>query len=177
MVFLFALLFYWGQLYLDGNAAGFDPRVYDSFHSFAEVDSLRPKGGPELILAKGKALFEVRCAPCHDSTGLGKPNQAPPLAGSEWVNTVGPGRMIRIPLSGLTGPIEVKGQQYNLSMTPGLVEGVSAEDLAALLSYIRQSWGNNAPFVQPEQVKAVMEKVGQRLQWKAEELKAIPDTE
>src|SRR5437016_6419747 len=79
LIFFLALLFYWAQLYLDSNAAGFDPRVYDSFHSFAEVDSLRPKGGAELVLAKGKIHFEIRCAPCHDSTGMGKPGQAPPL--------------------------------------------------------------------------------------------------
>src|SRR5262245_45103817 len=172
LILLFGLLFYWGQLYLDSNAAGFDPRVYEPFHSFAEVESLRPKGGAELILAKGKAQFELRCAICHEVTGQGKPGIAPPLALSEWVNTPGPGRIGRIALHGLKDPIEVKGQQYDLNMTPGLAAGLSPEDFAALLSYVRQSWGNTAPIVTPEQAKSIQDKVADRptmQQWTASE--------
>ncbi len=177
LVVLFGLLFYWAQLYLDSNAAGFDPRVYEPFQSFVHLDAVQPKDDVALFIAKGKNLFELRCGVCHQPTGLGSPGIAPPLAGSEWVNTPGPGRMIRIASNGLGGLILVKGQEYNLNMAGGFVEDLAPEELAALLSYVRQAWGNTAPIVKPDQVKAVREKIVGHGQWTADELKAIPDTE
>jgi mono/diheme cytochrome c family protein len=93
---------------------------------------------------------------------MGKPNQAPPLAGSEWIR-VSPGRMIPIPLIGLNGPVSVKGQEWNLAMPP-IGASVSDEDLAAVLSYIRQNWGNNASEITPEQVQKVRAQMGNRTQ-------------
>jgi mono/diheme cytochrome c family protein len=81
--------------------------------------------------------------------------------------------MIRIPLAGLAGPVEVKGQQWNLAM-PAMGAALPDDDLAAVLTYIRQSWGNKASAITPEQVKAVRAAVGTRTQpWTADQLKAI----
>ena len=92
---------------------------------------------------------------------MGKPGQFPPLAGSEWP-TGSPNRLIRIPLLGLSGPIKVKGQAWNLSM-PGL-PATSDEDLAMILTHIRTSWGNKASQITAAQVKAVRAEVGGRSQ-------------
>jgi hypothetical protein len=81
--------------------------------------------------------------------------------------------MIRIPLVGLAGPVEVKGQPWNLAM-PAMGAALPDDDLAAVLTYIRQSWGNKASAITPEQVKAVRTAIGNRSQpWTATELKAI----
>jgi mono/diheme cytochrome c family protein len=129
-----------------------------------------PVGGPDL--ASGKAGYEKVCGLCHGNDGMGKPGQAPPFAKSEWA-LGSPNRMIRIPLAGLAGPIQVAGTQFDLSM-PAMGAALPDDDLAAVLTYIRQSWGNKASAVTPEQVKAVRAEVGNRSQpWTAEQLNAI----
>jgi mono/diheme cytochrome c family protein len=81
--------------------------------------------------------------------------------------------MIRIPLAGLAGSVSVAGQAWNLAM-PAMGAALPDDDLAAVLSYIRQSWGNKASAVTPEQVKAVRAEVGNRSQpWTVEQLNAI----
>ena len=176
LVVLLGLLFYWGALYMDRNAAAFSARVYEQFSSVAQVEAANPRSGPELLLALGKTKYEATCMPCHQASGLGVPGQFPPLAGSEWVNTPGAGRMIRIALHGLSGPITVKGQEWNAAMPP-VGDVLTSEELAAVVSYIRQAWENKAPLVKPEQVEAVKKQVGARGPWSATELKAVPEAE
>jgi hypothetical protein len=106
---------------------------------------------------------------------MGKPGQAPPFAGSEWVLAEGVNRLIRIPQVGLNGPVEVKGQPWNLSMA-GMGAPYSDDDLAAVLSYIRKSWGNKASVVTAEQVKKVRAELGNRSQpYTVDELKKLPE--
>ena len=114
-------------------------------------------------MLRGKVLYEQNCALCHNPDGMGKLAQAPPLAGSEWVLAAGVNRLIRIPQVGLAGPIEVKGQLWNLNMA---AMGVMYpdEDLAAVLSYIRNAWGNKASVVTAEQVKKVRTELAGRSQ-------------
>lgn len=179
LVILLALLFYWSQLYLDRSVAGFHadvPQAWPDQETLAHVQPYDPTGA---IMARGKFKYEQTCAACHGLTGLGTPNVAPPFAGSEWVTTPGPGRIARVAYNGLKGPIEVAGKQYVLNpMLAGLALTMSQEDLAALLSYVRNSWGNKASLVTPEQVKEIYEKIlGRSEPWTSEELKAIPENE
>jgi len=174
-VWLFVLLFlilYGGMVYFDRNGGWFNEQVYAPYHSVAELTLYQPPtGGPDLT--RGKAVYENICGLCHNNDGAGKPNQAPPIVGSEWV-LGSPNRMIRIPLVGLSGPLKVKDQQWDLAM-PNMGAALSDDDLAAVLTYIRQSWGNKASAITPEQVKAVKAQVGNRTQaWTAAELLAIP---
>ena len=107
--------------------------------------------------------------------GLGKPGQAPPLAGSEWVNTKGFDRLAHIPLAGLNGPLQVEGQDWNLSMAP-MGAAMSDADLADVLTYIRSSWGNKAGAVTADDVKAIRAALGARPQpLNAEQLKALTE--
>lgn len=170
IVLLFVLL-YWGALYFDKFGGWFNPEVYPPYKTYAELESYQPKtSGPDL--ARGQQVFERICALCHGVDGAGKPGQAPPLAGSEWAQGI-PQRMIRIPMFGLTGPVTVKGQQYNLSM-PAMGAALSPDDLAAVLSYIRTSFGNKATPVTADMVSAIKAKVGNRSQaFTADELEAI----
>jgi mono/diheme cytochrome c family protein len=171
LIVLFGMLLYWGMVYFDQYSGWFSPQVYTPYRSTAELALYQPPtGGPDL--SRGKAVYENICGLCHNNDGTGKPGQAPPFVGSEWV-LGDPSHLIRIPLAGLTGPLEVDGQQWNLAM-PAMGAALSDEDLAAVLTYVRQSWGNKAAAITPEQVKAVRAEVGNRTQpWTVEELNAI----
>jgi mono/diheme cytochrome c family protein len=169
LVLLF-LLVYWGMIEFDRRGGGFSTQVYFPNLSLAEVQKYQPLTGGSL--ERGKAVYETVCALCHNSDGMGKPGQAPPFAGSEWA-LGSPARMIRIPLAGLSGQVKVKDQDWNLSM-PAMGATLSDEDLAAVLTYIRQSWGNNAQAIAPEQVKATRAEVGNRSQpFTAEQLNTV----
>lgn len=169
---LFALLF-WGMYYFDQHSGWFNPQVYAPYRSVAELRMFQPPTGG-VSLDRGRAVYDNVCALCHNPDGAGKPNQAPPLAGSEWV--VGaPTRLIRIPLAGLSGPLQVKGQQWNLAM-PAMGAALSDDDLAAVLTYMRASWGNKASEITPDQVKAVRAALGGRSQpFTAPELLSVPE--
>jgi mono/diheme cytochrome c family protein len=165
------LLLYWGMVYFDQRGGWFAVQVYAPYRSLTELQVYQPTaaGGAE----RGKPIYDNVCALCHNTDGMGKPGQAPPFAKSEWAQG-DPGRMIRIPLSGLSGPITVNGQEWNLAM-PAMGAALSDEDLAAVLTYIRQSWGNKASEITPEQVKAVRGQVSNRTQpWSVTELNALP---
>lgn len=170
MIFIIVLgvLVFWAMNYLDQHSGGFNARVYEPFSSLAKIP--RPPGE-----GQGKQIFEKNCAVCHQSNGQGLPGQFPPLAGSEWVVTPGPNRIIRIILNGLGGPIKVKGADYNNVMFPFDDLLPKDEDVAAVSTYIRQTWGNKASAVTPEQVKAIRAQVKGHAQWTPEELMAIPD--
>jgi mono/diheme cytochrome c family protein len=110
------------------------------------------------VMEAGKQEYAL-CAACHGPEGQGVPNLAPPLAGSEWV--VGPvENPIRITLRGLGGPIKVKGVDYNLAAPMMAVAHLSDEQLANVLTYVRNSFGNKASAVTPDQVKAFRGEVG-----------------
>jgi mono/diheme cytochrome c family protein len=178
-VVVFGALFYWCQIYLDNTAAEFNPKVYFAYKSVAAVDAANPRDENKIFIARGKAVYESVCFGCHQVNGLGTAGQFPPLTGSEWVTAPGPNRLIRIPLHGLTGPITVSGSPWNLEMGPFGAD-LPNEDLAAVLTYIRQAWGNNAPPVTPEQVAAVRQETASRppigAPWTAEELLKLPDS-
>lgn len=157
------VLLFLGAWYFDARGGWFEAKVYEPYRSLTDVERFQPRSGGDAVLLRGKALFEQNCALCHNPDGLGKPAQAPPLAGSEWVLAPGANRLIRIPQVGLAGPIEVKGQVWNLPMAAmGAI--YPDEDLAAVLSYIRNSWGNKASIVTAEQVKKVRAELAGRNQ-------------
>ncbi len=97
--------------------------------------------------AEGRQKYLVSCAGCHGSNGKGASRMGPPLAGSEWVlgDEI---RLSLILLHGIEGPIEVAGKKYDapeiLPVMPShstMTDG----DIAAILTYIRNEWGNQAP--------------------------------
>jgi mono/diheme cytochrome c family protein len=175
LIVLLGLVFYWGLMYIDHHAGGFDSKVYEPFHNFAEVDDKQPKSGDQMTLLKGKKVFDSTCALCHQPNGLGDPSKAPPLVGSEWVLAKKPDRIIRIVLDGLQGPVTVKNQEWNLAMASWKTT-FKDDEIAAVLSYVRNNWENKAPFVQAEQVKEIRAKTKDRISaWTGPELQAVPD--
>jgi len=175
LLILLLVLLYWAMLYFDQHSGWFSQDVYAPFRSQNEVALYQPKTeGPDL--RRGQTVFENVCALCHNPDGMGKPNQGPPMAGSEWV--VGsPARLIRIPLFGLNGPITVKDQEMIFpSGMPAMGAALPEDDLAAVLTYMRQAWGNKAAPITAEQIKAVKAQVGNRPQpFAPKELMDLPE--
>jgi mono/diheme cytochrome c family protein len=100
----------------------------------------------------GEQVFTTVCAACHQANGKGLPGAFPTLAGSEWL-TRDPETPIRIVIAGLSGPIKVAGADYNSMMPPP--PGMDDDKIAAVLTYVRKSFGNTADAVTKEQVVAV----------------------
>ncbi len=100
------------------------------------------------------------CQACHGPNGEGVPNVGPPLAGNQWVN--GPAEnLIKIQLRGIQGPITPKeGEVWKESpmMAPNVF--FNDDQLAAVLTMIRSSWGNEASAVTPAEVAALRSEVG-----------------
>ncbi|MGD0744611.1 MAG: cytochrome c [Verrucomicrobiota bacterium] len=163
MIVLTLMLLFLGAVYFDHHSGWFNVKVYQPYSSAEELDAYQPKSGAAAMLAQGKRNYDMICGVCHGPDGMGKPNQAPPLAGSEWVNTKGFQRLAHIPLTGLNGPITVGGKDWNLNMAP-MGAALSDADLANVLTYIRESWGNKAGPVTADDVKSVRASLGARPQ-------------
>ena len=106
------------------------------------------------------------------------PGAIPPLVNSDWV-TGSEERVIRIVLHGITGPIKVNGADYNSAMPAfGRVAGSgynwSDDKIAAVLTYIRQEWGNQAGPITTEKVAEIRAKEGDRKPWLAADLEKLP---
>ena len=109
------------------------------------------------VMTAGKQGFML-CMACHGPNAEGTVI-APPLAKSNWVN--GPAEnLIRIQLRGLNGPLTVSGKAYTLPVPMPPQAQQTDEQIAAVLTYVRNSFGNSAPAVTPEQVKAQRGEVG-----------------
>ncbi len=152
-------LLFFGGLYLDSHSGWFDAKVYAPYNSAEKLEAFQPKSGAAAVAAQGKKVYGTVCGICHGPDGMGKPGQAPPLAGSEWVNTKGINRLARIPLAGVSGTLVVEGKEWNLNMA-AMGAALSDSDLAAVLTYLRTSWGNKAGEVTADDVKKVRDALG-----------------
>ncbi len=143
-------------------------------HLNGEMVSDAPKEAPRTHLVdvkerelyfKGLEIYERDgfCGTCHQENGEGlEASGFPPLAGTKWV-TQSEERLIKIALNGLHGPIEVLGKEYpgQVPMTPyGKI--LQDEEIAAVLTYVRNAFGNRASVISPQKVKAVRESIGDK---------------
>jgi mono/diheme cytochrome c family protein len=173
LVLTLTLLFL-GAVYFDRHSGWFDKQVYSPYASAAMLDSYQPKSGAAAALAQGKRVYEQICGVCHGVDGLGKPGQAPPLAGSDWVIAKGHNRLAHIPLAGISGPISVGGKDWNLNMA-AMGAALSDADLAAVLTYIRSSWGNKAGEVTADDIKTIRAGLVRPLPMSLDQLMAMPE--
>lgn len=125
---------------LGDNQAGSDPST-TTHPSIAALDE------------DGAEIYMTRCMSCHQMNGRGVPGVFPPLNGTEWVNG-DKGLLIRIILHGLTGEITVGDETYSGAMPPWK-SFLDDEQMAALLTYVRSSWGNDASEVTSDEVASV----------------------
>jgi len=99
----------------------------------------------------GAYIYNANCAACHQSNGQGIPDAFPPLAKSDYL-MADKVRSIKIIKHGLEGAITVNGKTFN-SVMPAL--GLSDDDIASVLTYVRNSFGNKGDAVTPAEVKKV----------------------
>ncbi len=139
--------------HLNGHNLGEEPK---------EIIETSLKGRDLELLLAGQEIYEREgfCATCHQPDGKGLESSGfPPLAGSEWA-TGDEERLIKLTLKGMIGPIEVNGKKFpgQVPMTPfgGMLND---EEMASVLTFVRNSFGNEAAPISPEKVKQVRDKV------------------
>lgn len=176
LLFVFSGLIFYAGAYLNRYSGHFSRDIFD--------ERQLPVSGQPAVAAidpvvLGKRQYALACVTCHMPNGMGVPNLYPPLVGTEWV-LGSEERLIAIVVHGLKGPITVKGNVYSAAAMPafGQVPGGgynwSDERIAAVLTYIRQEWGNEAGAITAQQVAAVRTAHPDRKEWTEPELLALP---
>lgn len=170
LMFAFAALCFWGGVYLVEYSGGYR---WDAYSPDFKPGADKPKPPEISLFDRGARIYRNQCAQCHQAEGNGVAGVYPPLAGADWV-TGHPQVIARILINGLNGPIEVAGNTYNGNMPAfgpnGL--GLNERDIAAVITYTRQEWGNDASEVTPDMIRQYVADYGSRTApWKAEELK------
>ncbi|MDH3337878.1 MAG: c-type cytochrome [Gammaproteobacteria bacterium] len=131
-----------------GSAAMDDTAVHTAEVSAATAGEL---------MAKGEAVYLANCAACHQPTGVGLAGVFPPLANSDFLQGDRK-KVMGAALFGLSGPVTVNGVEYN-GVMPSLGH-LTDEDLAAALTYVFGSWGNDGAAVSVDEVAALRVELG-----------------
>nr|MBI1231620.1 dehydrogenase [Cytophagales bacterium] len=142
----------------------------DSLHQTVLLTSEEQK-----LFASGRQHYLSTCSGCHGNAGEGVKRLGPPLAGSEWV-TGDLKQLSLIVLHGMEGPVEVNGKVYDTpEILPVMPAHTTLDDgtLSAILTYIRNEWGNNAGAVERKFIATTRNVTqGRVIPWSAEELKS-----
>ncbi len=111
----------------------------------------------EIQIEKGKQVYMGLCFACHQPDGRGLPGAFPPLAGSDFLQA-DRDRAVRIVLKGLSGPVVVNGQTINSLMPPQEAVLTDAQ-IADVLTYVNNSWGNKGDAFSADKVKAIRNEI------------------
>lgn len=167
LVFAMMALLGWGGWYLGTYSGGFESAIYDERGGVpAAVARVSPEPVDPMVL--GRRVY-ANCQACHQADGSGVPGNYPPLAASPWV-AGDPVTLAHIVLHGVQGEWISKGATFNQAM-PGWSH-LSDDQIAAVLTYVRGSFGNDAGAVAPDLVLAAREaSAGRRQPWTMAELR------
>ena len=173
----------WAGTYFGIFNGGLSGSIYNEYESSpAALFPLPTKVGGGAAAEAPKSLADIgkgvygQCVACHAAAGQGNAaTNIPPVAGSEWV-TGSEKRLVAILLKGLGGPITVAGKPYAGGVMPGWEATLNDKKIAAVVTYIRANFGNNAPEISEAKVKAARAEFADRkAPWTEAELKAIPE--
>ncbi|MBS0363866.1 MAG: c-type cytochrome [Proteobacteria bacterium] len=142
----------------DLAAIGDDLRGRPS-HAGPVNTSLKPD--PKLM-ARGEAIYVDECATCHAVDGKAQPGLFPPLPGAGVTQSTDPTTVIRFILSG-TQTVATNARPTPFAM-PSFGWKLTDDEVAAVATYVRNSWGNVAPAVGPSEVGKLRGKVGKPIQ-------------
>lgn len=150
-------------LFSSNNLFGYDKFVKAGYVQADEVGGVKtvPMGEVEAVyMAKGASSYN-KCKGCHQPDGKG--NAAfPPLAGSEYVID-SPVSVLMAVINGVEGPITVSGKSFNSKMDPQLNKSTDNLEMAALVYYLQNSFGNKVGKIYtPEQMNQVKAMVAER---------------
>jgi mono/diheme cytochrome c family protein len=152
---LFLVVVAWGMWYVATELRAYQASQIASAAapSQASIAPGAPAGGAQPAWAAlGEQVYGNKCSACHQLTGEGLPGVFPPLKGSAVVTGADPTEHIRTVLHGLSGKA-IGGVTYGSAM-PAFADQLSDEEVAAVLSYERTAWGNQAKPVKAEEVVA-----------------------
>jgi cytochrome c oxidase subunit 2 len=107
------------------------------------------------LMKLGKSVYAETCSKCHQPNGRGVPGAFPPLAQNPKLGKLE--TLVKTIKSGHTGPIAIEGQHYDETM-PAIGADLSAEQLAAVVTYVWNSWGNGFGGVTPKEVTDIVSK-------------------
>ena len=136
------------ETYLGGAQASMQPVVAAAAAQAAGTLSKQQQ------IEAGSILFKGTCSVCHQESGQGLSNVFPPLAGSDFLKA-DPQRAIGIVLNGLNGPVTVNGTDFNSVMPP--MSQLNDDEIANILTYVMNSWGNSGTAISSAQVKQARE--------------------
>jgi mono/diheme cytochrome c family protein len=112
------------------------------------------QGGIKATIQRGKKVFDITCLACHQADGGGVPRMNPPLVKTRWV-LGNKKELITIVLNGLPGgAIEIDGDDFHNNM-PAQATALTNQQIADVLTYVRNSFGNKASAVTAAEVAAV----------------------
>ena len=106
--------------------------------------------------SRGKLLYAAHCLACHQADGSGVPNLNPPLMATVWV-TGNKSTLLQIMLKGSKGQVEIAGETFHNTM-PSQAH-LTDQQIADVLTYIRNSFGNKASAVTAAEVKNMRAKI------------------
>ena len=170
LMFIFAALCFWGGVYLVEHSGGYR---WDAYSPDFNPSAGAPKPVEIALFDRGAKVYRNQCAQCHQADGNGVLGVYPPLVASNWV-TGHPQVVSRILINGLNGPILVKGSNYNGNMPAFGSSGLalSDKDIAGVITYIRQEWGNSASEVTEATIAEYSNLyAGRSVPWQATDLK------
>ncbi len=121
--------------------------------AFAGFDQKSPDERKAVLLAEGEKVYQGQCSACHQGTGAGLAGTFPPLVGNAVANAESPDAHIRTVLNGLSGKV-IDGVSYSSAMAP-FAAMLTDNQIAAVISFERSSWGNTGGLVEPGQVAAL----------------------
>lgn len=119
--------------------------------AFAGFDAKTPEEKQALLMAEGKSGYANNCASCHGAEATGNAELYPPLANDPVANGGSVDEHIAIVLKGLSGKT-INGVAYTGAMTP--FGHLTDNQIAAIITFERNSWGNAGGVVEPAQVAA-----------------------
>lgn len=105
-------------------------------------------------MERGAKVYKAYCSTCHQANGQGLSTIYPPLAKSDWLKTQPKEKVIESVVYGLKGPITVNGKKYNGVMNP-IPSTYKDDDIAAVITYVYNSWGNPGTVVTVADVQKV----------------------
>ena len=152
---LFLAVVAWGMWFVASELSAYQASKVASVTATSPAPAAPSAPGtahPAAWAVLGEQVYGNKCSACHQLTGQGLPGVFPPLKGSTVVTAADPTEHIRTVLRGLAGKA-INGVAYGAAM-PAFADQLSDEEIAAVLSYERNSWGNQAPPVKPEDVVA-----------------------
>lgn len=126
------------------------------FASLSFTNKYDAKSNKKSMLFDGKETYDTFCIACHQADGKGQIGVNPPLVGSDWVKG-DKSKFIKTVLQGLAEPIEVNGVKYNNAMPA--FDYIEDAELASLLTFVRNKFGETADSVTVAEVKSVRDSI------------------